>query len=364
MKSENSLAPLPFPVTFVSLESASWPELFSSNETLLDPDMVSSRRLGGIDSCWVILTYLHLKHRNLNVRLSDHFIPGEICVVSAPNYFPTLHYTSTSFVVGARGDGTRPAVCHFAISQNQFCVKAETDAFIPHWPQPGLVPRMQERGNRIETLVFKGDELAEEFRTPEFHRVLEQVGVKFLVNGKPKDGPINWYDYSHADLVLAVRDHFAVMKPASKLINAWHAGVPALLGPEPAFRELRQSPLDYIEVNSPQDVLDAIRRLQQNPDLYQQMIENGLKRAADFTNDRIAQRWRDVLAGPVAERYSHWRQQSQLDHQVQMQLKTLQQHIIWKKEKFGDFLTGHVLGRLPTPLSRKLSKGVTYWSLR
>jgi hypothetical protein len=47
-----------------------------------------------------------------------------------------------------------------------------------------------------------------------------------------------WHDYSTDDLVLAVRDlteKDALVKPASKLVNAWIAGVPALLGPEPAF---------------------------------------------------------------------------------------------------------------------------------
>lgn len=354
--------PLPFPVTFVSLEPEIWPELFCSNgelideEITLDPNTIPCSRLNRIDPCWIVLTYLQLKRRGLNVRLSNRFIPGEICVVSAPNYFPTLTYTSSSFVVGCRGDGTRPSVCHFVVSQSQFCVKSKTDVFIPHWPQPGLIPRCQERGNRIEHIVFKGAELAEEFRSADFCQALEQFGVKFSIHDNSKDGALNWHDYRDADLVLAVRDHPALMKPASKLINAWKAGVPALLGPEPAFQELRRSSFDYIEVKTPDDALSAIRRLQQNPQLYQQMIDHGLRRAEAFTADRIAQRWRDVLAGPVAEAYVFWKQRSRIKHQMELSLKTAQQHVIWQQEKMSQFCNR--FSRL-----KKVGESLMHWSL-
>ena len=69
-------------------------------------------------------------------------------------------------------------------------------------------------------------------------------------------------------------------KPASKLVNAWAAGVPAMLGPEPAYRELRSSPLDFLETPAAEAVLDAIDRLRGEPGLYAAMAENGLRRAA------------------------------------------------------------------------------------
>lgn len=265
-------------------------------------------------------------------------------------------YTSSSFVVGCRGDGTRPSVCHFVVCQSQFCVKSKTDAFIPHWPQPGLIPRCRQRGTRIQRIVFKGAELAEEFHSTEFHQALEQIGVKFLIHDNSKDGAFNWHDYRDADLVLAVRDHPALIKPASKLINAWRAGVPALLGPEPAFQELRQSSLDYVEVKTPDDALNAIRRLQQNPQLYQQMIDHGLRRAEAFTTDRIAQYWRDVLAGPVIEAYLCWKQRSQIKHQIELSLKTAQQHVIWQQEKISQFCNRF-------SISKKVGESLMYWSL-
>jgi hypothetical protein len=67
------------------------------------------------------------------------------------------------------------------------------------------------------------------------------------------------------------------------------------LGREYAFRELRRSPLDYIEVTAPADALQAIDRLLDDPDLYSRMIEHGRHRARAFTPRRIAERWAEVL---------------------------------------------------------------------
>ena len=109
---------------------------------------------------------------------------------------------------------------------------------------------------------------------------------------------------------LTESDYFA--KPASKLVNAWHGGVPALLGPEPAYQAMRTTPLDYIEIRSPEEAIRQIIHLKENPELYRRMAENARVRARQFTIDRIAAQWHEVLAGPVAEGFSIWSEQSVL----------------------------------------------------
>ena len=126
-------------------------------------------------------------------------------------------------------------------------------------------PAACDRG-RIETLAFKGRafNLHEPFRSPEFRAALEGLGVRLALDFNDETRAHGWHDYSEADLVLAVRDltkQDALIKPASKLVNARIAGTPAILGPEPAFRDLRRSDLDYFEVRTPEDVLAAVRRL-------------------------------------------------------------------------------------------------------
>lgn len=306
----------PYPVNFVVGYPERWPELFGSTESSIPDPSSLCTRIQTNEECWIILTYLYLERKGLNVSISDRFIPGKICIASSLD-FSVRDLTFNSFVVGCRSDGFRPALCDFTIVQNKANLESETDILIPHWPQPGLIPRLKERGSTIENIVFKGSEvnLYESFRSTEFKRELEKLGVKLIINGRPENGPVTWQDYSTNDLVLAVRDlteKDALMKPASKLVNAWIASVPALLGPEPAFRDLRQSELDYIEVKTPKDALEAIQQLKSQPSLYQQMVVNGLQRAEEFTVEKITEQWCQALAGPIAENYKLWKQRTQI----------------------------------------------------
>ncbi|MEP6485976.1 hypothetical protein NDI43_02155 [Microcoleus vaginatus GB2-A3] len=335
---------LPYPVTFVVRYPERWPELFQPYKTLLpDPNSLHSR-IQTNEECWIILTYLYLKRKHLTVSISDRFIPGQICVVSSLD-LKISDRNFNSFVVGCRSDGFQPPLCDITVVQNKLCLDSETDIFIPHWPQPGLIPRLKERGSTIENIVFKGDEinLYESFRSPEFKRELEKLGVTLRINGQLENQPVRWHDYSTDDLVLAVRDvteKDALVKPASKLVNAWIAGVPALLGPEPAFREQRKSELDYIEVTTPQAVFEAVQLLKSHPELYQQMVASGNKRAEDFTEEKMIQRWYEFLAGPVADGYKRWQQRSQVSRMAEFALRSVQHKISVRKALY-DRLHGY-----------------------
>ncbi len=365
MSGFNDLLPLPVPVTFVSLESELWPDVYPPEKnTLLNPYTIASDRLGRTEACWVILTYLHLKQRNLDVRLSNKFIPGELCVVNAGNYFPQVYRPHSSFIVGCRGDCSRSSICNMTIAQNNLGVQSKHDMFMPHWPQPGLLPRNLDRGTRIETIIFNGSGLPERFQSPQFLAALKKLGVRFLNNSKEIGLSNNWSDYREADVVLAIRDHHALAKPASKLVNSWQAGVPALLGNEPAFREQRQSNLDYIEVREPSDVLEAVRYLKANPDVYMAMIQNGLTRSQEFSFDNIALRWRNLLAGEIYEEYCRWKEYSESRKKVELAIRKVNQQIVWKKEKFATFLIENATPMLPKFLSEKAEKSLNYWAFR
>ena len=325
---KQSMTRLPYPVTFVCRYPERWPELLSSEASIPNPDTIH-HRFAGAENNWIIQTYLRLKQHNCNVFLSDKFVPGGICVVSSLD-LKIKDFSFSSFVVGCRADGPKPTLCDFAIVQNKECVESQTDAFIPHWPQPGLIPRDNTRGNRIENIVFKGSELNlyEPFRSPEFLQKFENLGVKLQISGKTKELIVSWNDYSDADLVIAIRDlteKDVLVKPASKLVNAWMAGVPALLGPEPAFRQLRHSELDYIETKTPEDAINAIQRLKEEPRRYEQMVSNGLNRAKDFTVERITEQWLELLAGPIAQQYNDWCSKQKMSRMTDFALRAIQQ---------------------------------------
>jgi len=319
----DTLPRLTHDVVFVCRYPDKWSDLLSAPCVTWDLDAMHDRIITNED-CWTIATYVRLRHLYSNIYLTDRFMPGKICVVSSLD-LRVKDFPCRSFVVGCRSDGYEPVLCDFAVVQNPGTLRSRTDVYIPHWPQPGLIPRDAARDVRIENMSFKGwlGNLHESFRTPEFEGKLRELGVRLVLSGKSTSA-VHWNDYSRDDLFLAARDlteFDAKAKPASKLINAWNAGVPALLGPEPAFLELRRSELDYIEVIRPEDVIEAIRRLRDNPSLYRAMIANGRERGEEFSKERMIRMWVDALSGPIAQAYESWLERSQFRHFVDFALR-------------------------------------------
>lgn len=101
------------------------------------------------------------------------------------------------------------------------------------------------------------------------------------------------------DLVLAVRPGRTSHKPASKLVNAWHAGTPALLSPDYPYLELRTSELDFMAVSTVTEAEQAITRLRAQPGLYRAMVSHGAARAREFTVAAITDRWAEFLFATV-----------------------------------------------------------------
>lgn len=317
---QSPLAPLPHPIYFVHNDAklCEWLAQVTgvpSFASFYNPAM-------GASCSWIVNTYLQLKHRGLEVYLVPRYIPGRICIIARQGTTAKrllLHLPFRSYVVACQTDGARPALCERCIVQNQLNITGPTDHFIHHWPQPDLQPRNPARGTTVENIAYKGRWLymPESLTGDDFATQLSQRGYHLLSpdSTQAKHGAWEqWGDYTEADVVLGLRNYtspaYLAVKPATKLINAWIAGCPALMGPEPAFQQLRQSELDYIEVRTPEEVIAALEQLRSQPKLYEAMVENGFRRAQEFTTERIVEQWRDLLAGPIAEGYEQWLQDS------------------------------------------------------
>jgi hypothetical protein len=129
--------------------------------------------------------------------------------------------------------------------------------------------------------------------------------MKFIV--VPRD---RWHDYSDCDVMLAVRS-FAkgerhVTKPATKLFNAWLAGVPAVLGVESAYRVEGKPGKDYLEVLAVEEVREYLQSLSANPSFRDRIIGAGRRAAALVSADAIAKRWLDLLEAELAPRFVDW----------------------------------------------------------
>lgn len=257
---------------------------------------------------WVGQTYLRLKRAGHPVVLSSTPPTGGIVVTHADHVAALLcarSLWSNLAIVAARADRPQQRLADVEVVQNAGAAIGGGAVHLQHWPQPGLVPRDPVRDATVVTIAFKGTvgEMTPEFATPEWAAALAQQGMDWRCDavawgGNTASYTTSWNDYSEIDVVLAMRkdtSHLYLKKPASKLINAWLAGVPAILGPEQAYRELRRSELDYIEVGSAAEAAQALARLKSDPALYRAMVANGLRRADEVNAEACTRRWAALL---------------------------------------------------------------------
>lgn len=295
------------PVTFV-LQGEDLPRLAT-----LDPDRDWREFVTG-ERAWILQTYLRLRAAGLEASLADRLPRSGIAVFSAGQRATLARgpvQRTDAFLLAARQDRRETLYADAEIVQNPVQADREQRIFVPHWPQPGLVPRDPSRGDRLRRVEYKGvlDNLHQEFRDPAWPRFLAEHGIEWACDGRIQPGegtteaqPLQWNDFAATDLVLAVRPPGADLyprKPATKLCNAWLAGAPALLGAESAYRSLRRDELDYIEVAGRADAEAAVLRLLREPALYARMRERARDRAAEYTVARVTAEWLGVLRETV-----------------------------------------------------------------
>ena len=254
------------------------------------------RFVGGRNS-WVAQSFLRLRGdleaRGLAVRLSNRTEPGTLCVVHRDDANDFRESAHRSFLVVIRADRAPVAACDFAIAQNSVAL-GDHERFVPLWPQPGLRVRDPSRGTGIRRMVYQGRIRTAPawFFDTGFHAALARRGVRFDVRTR------HWEDYRDADITIAAREDVRSLlatKPGTKIYNSWHAGVPVLATPEPAYHELIRSPYDWLEVSSARDVIYALDYLRASPAMYTAMVENGRRRARQFSVDAIRNRWLELF---------------------------------------------------------------------
>lgn len=299
------------PLNFVIPKAREWPELQDGTFLEMSDEARTQRSVSGLDN-WIILPYQYFRAAGANVTHSAIPKPGVINIAAGRD-LAIRDRGIAPFVVICRADAHPPQIANFIIEQNGLRAGAPRTACLPHPPQPALIPRDPSRQG-LSILAYKGaaKHLEPDFKDEAFCARLIESGVTLRIDdyadqtGEPAHA---MHDFHAVDAVLAVRnitESDAVAKPANKLVNAWRAGVPAILGPEPAYQELRRSELDYIEVKSGAEALTALARLAADPALYAAMIENGHTRAEAYTEEQVYGLWPDVFNGPVQEEFERW----------------------------------------------------------
>ncbi|UIE37511.1 glycosyltransferase [Leptodesmis sichuanensis] len=285
-------------------------------------ESISPMQSGGC--FWTLQTYLYLNDYGFPCQLVDT-LPDEGIVVSHRDYLDaSLQPGFKVLLVCLRADVDRHPYAQLHVVQNPYqaitkgFMRLWESHFIPHWPQPSIIPRPSDRGDIFENVMFLGNavNLVPEFRELIWYEELEKLGLKFRMKLKHDE----WHDYSDTDVVLAIRELGQTNnwrgKPASKLYSAWHAGVPAILGYESAFRAERKSDLDYLEATTLTEVIAALKQLKEDRELRSAMVKNGRMRAAETNPDNMVKRWQTFLTEVTVPAYESWCGMSSWQQQI------------------------------------------------
>jgi hypothetical protein len=282
------------------------------------PWLSSHRKIADGKYAWTLQTFLYLRAAGADVALVRS-MPARGIVVSHRDFLPlTLVPSPNVFLVCIKPDRREHTWAHFYVVQNPNDKIFSSDKYgwraadMPHWPQGSMIVRRPERGDRCEHVAYFGRtlNLAPEFQTPEWAAQLRDLGFTWTIVPHQR-----WHDYSDVDVTVAARafgDRIETdplldpnSKPPSKLINSWLAGVPAVLGAESSFRNIRRHPLDYLEVTSTEALKAALLELRANPTLYRDMVAHGHVRAREFSAEAYATVWRNLFED-VTRRYERW----------------------------------------------------------
>jgi len=270
---------------------------------------------------WTLQTYLRLKADGFPCELVPE-LPEEGIVLLHRNSLRVhnqLKPAKNLLLICLKAELSQYPYAQLQVVQNPTESKTfKNSYYLPHWPQPGLIPRNPTRGDRFENIAFFGHltNLAAELLEPDWQRQIQGLGLNWCprlnCNRWDNYDEIDdyWHDYSNIDAVVAVRSFERLenylTKPATKLYNAWLAGVPAVLGCESAYRAERQSEFDYLEVATPAELIVALKRLREHPKLREAIVKNGQIRAQAIQPSQITAKWRSFLEDIAVPTYYLW----------------------------------------------------------
>ena len=270
---------------------------------------------------WTVQTYLRLRDVGVGCQLTDE-LPDRGVVLFHVNATRTgkIRPGPSRLLVCLKAESTLCPQAQLHVVQNSCEASRFLGCyFLPHWPQPGLKPRRVDRQNRFETIAFLGhrNSLADELMTADWENHLQQRGLKWqpVINTNAWDShqsiDTDWNDYQQIDAIVAIRQ-FGLRrpgfrrKPATKLYNAWLAGVPAILGQESAYRAEGAVGVNYLEANSMVELLAGLDQLQQDAVFRQRLVKKGQLRAIQYTPEVITQRWQQFLNRVAIPAYHRW----------------------------------------------------------
>jgi hypothetical protein len=258
--------------------------------------------------CWIFQTWLALERSGFPAHLT-HSMPSDGVLVTLTSCVGAdFRAPDGVFFAGIVADSLAHPQAHLHVVQNSAHKRRLWNAaFIPLWPHPNLIPRDPARLDRFENVCFFGENsnLAPELAGRGWQRKLkDELGVNFIVCGADR-----WHDYSEADCVVAVRGFGRsayLHKPATKLYNAWLAGVPFIGGMDSAYAADGEPGGNFLRATTADELFAHIRHLKEEPELRDRLVAAGRLAGKSFTVEAILGRWKHLLGDTVQRLAERW----------------------------------------------------------
>ena len=282
----------------------SWRDAFSQGKAL---PLEESGKIATTHS-WIYQTWALLSMITVPCSLFPQMPENGIIIVLSGSLPKSCKTPKDVFLVDIVADGLPHPAAHLHIVQNRaHAQRLRNSLFMPHWPQPGLIKRNSERGDHFENISFFGhlSNLATELQSPSWiNRLRDELGLHLNFCSANR-----WNDYSTTDGVIAIRDFSTsrqLHKPATKLYNAWLAGVPFIGGLDSAYAADGEPEKNYLVATSPEDVFMHLKRLKEDRGFRKRLVLEGQKAGVSFTQNATLERWHQLVEKTLPHLATQW----------------------------------------------------------
>jgi len=280
------------------------------------PDLLAGGKSAAAQ-CWIYQTWVELQG-DTKIELVTKMPDEGIIVTLGGVLHKHFEAGEKQFIANIVADFVPHPGTHLQIVQNRtHARRLPGSVFIPLWPQPNIVPRDPARGDRLETVAFFGDpgNLAPELANVGFASDLErETGARFVIRDASQ-----WHDFSDVDVALAIRDFSHsqhLHKPATKLYNAWLAGVPVIAGSDSAFAAEGLDGKDFLRAHSSSECIKLVKKLQGDRAFRQNLVASGKKRTAPFSREAVTENWRLFCEEKLPATAAGWFKKSPVERRI------------------------------------------------
>ena len=301
---------------------------------------------------WTLQTYLMLREKLPDIAC-NHYPVRDAINIGHCQYLRKLKPSPEHFIVSISGEYRHLLWAHAHIVQNKVQHNGRKYFFIPHWGQPGLIPRNPER-QTVEHVAYAGRPTQLSSRNgyirSKFARFgfftskhdgrefwndeMKRIGMRFSLLVKP-----HWNDLSDVDILLGIRsfdrERYNYLPP-TKLINAWNAGIPFIGGNDSAYEQVGIPGRDYIKVSDRYEAIEAIKKLRDEPAYYNSFVEAGFRKARKYSRENTTQKWITLLTGPIKTIYDNWIVESEAKQKMKLSVYRNSENLI---RRTGDIIT-------------------------